>query len=220
MKQIILFCISFIFNIFSLFSQDIIDIVDPYELKVTRTAQADTFYFSQQNTTANAQKKLDTLRTYDVFLEERPTPFGTAFICNGKEVTKKQYIEYKKFWNAFDACTPCLLYTYNDKNELKYSAYQYKSCLCGEYKEYYPDNILKVEGQFKENRLGNLDFFKSKNLCNLRDGIWTYYNEDGTVDRTETYIDGKLKETFNKTSVNSNTIETDKSTQVAFRNCS
>ena len=50
-------------------AQDIIDIVDPYEMKVSRSKDADTFYFSQNATTALAAKqKLDTLRTYDVFL--------------------------------------------------------------------------------------------------------------------------------------------------------
>ncbi|HOU47130.1 MAG TPA: hypothetical protein PLL99_04955, partial [Chitinophagales bacterium] len=59
-------------------AQDIIDIVDPYEMKVSRSPQADTFYFTQKNNPNQtiSSKKLDTLRTYDVYLEERLTPFG------------------------------------------------------------------------------------------------------------------------------------------------
>ena len=85
------FVLTLCFQLISTFvsAQDIIDIVDPYEMKVSRSKDADTFYFSQNATTALAAKqKLDTLRTYDVFLEERPTPFGTAYMCNGNEVNK------------------------------------------------------------------------------------------------------------------------------------
>ncbi|MBK9794122.1 MAG: hypothetical protein IPP60_13760 [Sphingobacteriales bacterium] len=146
------FVLTLCFQLISTFvlAQDIIDIVDPYEMKVSRSKDADTFYFSQNATTALAAKqKLDTLRTYDVFLEERPTPFGTAYMCNGNEVTKQKYFEYKKFWNASGACKPCLLYTYDDKNKLKYTAFQYEDCLCGSYVAYYQDGTKKVEGQFK-----------------------------------------------------------------------
>lgn len=183
---------------FNSFSQDEIDIVDPYEMKVSRSKEADTFYFTQNATTAIKNKqKLDTLRSYDVFLEERPTPFGTAYMCNGKEVTKQKYFEYKKFWSASGACQPCMLYTYDDKNELKYNAFQYEDCLCGSYIEYYPEKIKKVEGQFKENVSGNWQNMRSRNLCNIRDGIWTYYLPNGVVEKTETYENGKLKEVVN-----------------------
>ncbi|MFN8296947.1 MAG: hypothetical protein U0T69_12170 [Chitinophagales bacterium] len=186
-----------VFVSFSTFSQDEIDIVDPYEIKVSRSKEADTFYFIQNATTLAVKGKLDTLRTYDVFLEERPTPFGTAYMCNGKEVTKQKFFEYKKFWNASGACTPCMLYTYDDKNQLKYNAFQYEDCLCGSYTEYYPEKIKKVEGQFKANTSGSWGNIKGRNLCNIRDGIWTYYLENGVIYKTETYVDGKLKEVMN-----------------------
>lgn len=186
------------------FSQDVIDIVDPYEMKVARSKEADTFYFTQKNIESNIYKNLDTLRSYDVFLEERPTPFGTAYMCNGKEVTKQQYVNFKKFWNAYGACTPCLLYTYNDKDELKYSAYQYEDCLCGEYKEYYADRKIKVEGQFKQNASGNWENYKQRSICNIRDGKWTYYYEDGSVSKSEIYENGRIKETKQPFSITSN----------------
>lgn len=185
------------------FSQDEIDIVDPYQMKVSRSKQADTFYFTQKATTnIDTKKKLDTLRSYDVFLEERQTPFGTAYICNGNEVTKKKYLEFKQFWNAAGACKPCLLYTYDDKDQLKYVAYQYQDCLCGSYEEYYKDGQLKVQGQFKKVATDNFNGLNTRDVCNLRDGIWTYYLPNGVTEKTETYIDGKLKES--STPVNSN----------------
>lgn len=179
------------------YSQDEIDIVDPYQMKVSRSKQADTFYFIQKSvSTAENNIKSDTLRSYDVFLEERITPFGIAYMCNGKEVTKKKYFEYKQFWKAAGACKPCLLYTYDDNDKLKYVAYQFQDCLCGSYKEFYNDGNLKVEGQFKNIVIDNWDNFKNNNSCNIRDGIWIYYLENGVTEKTETYVDGKLKETF------------------------
>lgn len=190
----IFFLLLILLSVNTIFAQDEIDIVDPYEMKVSRSKEADTFYFTQKNIDINNKAKLDTLRSYDVFLEERPTPFGTAYMCNGKEVTKQQYLNYKKLWNAYGACTPCLLYTYDDKDELKYTAYQYEDCLCGEYKEYYKDKKIKLVGQFKQNTTANWDNYKMRNICNIRDGLWTYYFEDGSVQKTELYEDGRLKE--------------------------
>jgi antitoxin component YwqK of YwqJK toxin-antitoxin module len=190
------------------FSQDELDIVDPYQMKVSRSKEADTFYFTQ-NKIANVdvKKKLDTLRSYDVFLEERQTPFGTAYICNGNEVTKKKYVEFKRFWNAAGACKPCLLYTYDDKDQLKYVAYQYQDCLCGSYKEYYPEGSLKVEGQFKKIQSDNFENLNPRNQCNVRDGIWTYYFENGVTEKTETYVDGKLKDSISSTNTNKKSSE-------------
>ncbi|HNE51060.1 MAG TPA: hypothetical protein PLZ64_07955 [Chitinophagales bacterium] len=175
-------------------AQDIIDVVDPFEMKVSRSAKADTFYFTQKNNPNQTitPKKLDTLRTYDVYLEERPTPFGKAYMCNGAEVTKQKYLEYKRFWDAVGACQPCLLYTFNDKDELKHVAFQYEECLCGSYKEYYAEGTLKIEGQFKQNPFSTWEDIKRKGVCNIRDGKWTYYTEEGAVLKEETYLNGKI----------------------------
>ncbi len=218
MKKIFLFTIFYLLlTTHPAFSQDEIDIVDPYEIKVSRSKEADTFYFTQNATTIAVKGKLDTLRTYDVFLEERPTPFGTAYMCNGKEVTKQKFFEYKKFWNASGACTPCMLYTYDDKNQLKYNAFQYEDCLCGSYTEYYPEKVKKVEGQFKANTSGSWENIKGRNLCNIRDGVWTYYLENGVIFKTETYVNGKLKEVTN-TPVNSSKNSNENSTRTEPEN--
>jgi len=191
---LLVFCL---FQVSLSFTQDIIDIVDPYEMKVARTKQADTFYFTQKSVSASIvpNKKLDTLRTYDVYLEERITPFGKAYMCNGLEVSKQRYMDYKRFWDAAGACQPCLLYTYNDKDQLKYVAYQYEDCLCGSYKEYYAEGPLKAEGQFKQNTSGTWDKIRSKGICNVRDGKWVYYTPEGNILKVETYLNGKLTDT-------------------------
>jgi antitoxin component YwqK of YwqJK toxin-antitoxin module len=196
-------------------AQDVIDVVDPYQMKVSRSRQADTFYFSQKNIPQKAA--LDTLKTYDVFLEERPTPFGKAYMCNGREVTKQKFNDYKMLWNASLSCKPCMLYTYDDKDALKHIAYQYQDCLCGSFVEYYPRGAKKVVGQFKENTSGSWDNMKSRDLCNIRVGTWIYYYPTGMVEKTEVYADGKLQSvttpsTFKKTA-NSSDAHKDSETQ-------
>jgi len=43
-----------------------------------------------------------------------------------------------------------------------------------------------------------LSFYKNKNNwdtpypCNIEDGAWVFYNIDGTVKKTETYLNGSL----------------------------
>lgn len=175
-------------------AQDIIDVVDPYEMKISRSKTADTFYFSQNN--VNQLKKIDTLRTYDVYLEERLTPFGIAYMCNGNEVTKSKYFEYKRFWDASGACVPCLLYTYGADDKLKHVTFQYEDCLCGSYKSYHENEMLKVEGQFRENQDGNWKNMQFNRQCNIRIGKWTYYTETGVVEKIENYnSDGVLMDT-------------------------
>ena len=194
--RILFLALYLLLSNFNSYSQDEIDIVDPYQMKVSRSKDADTFYFTQNKiSNIETKKKLDTLRSYDVFLEERMTPFGIAYMCNGAEITKKKYLEYKQFWNATGACKPCLLYTYDDKDQLKYVAYQYQDCLCGSYTEYYKDGKLKVEGQFLNVASGNLQNINERKVCNKRDGNWTYYLPNGVVEKTEIYASGILKNT-------------------------
>ncbi len=182
-------------GVIHVFAQEEIDVVDPYQMKISRSKEADTFYFSESAKKAGLKHRIDTLKTYDVFLEERPTPFGKAYMCNGSEVTKEKFSEYKLLWNAAAACKPCMLYTYDDKDRIKHIAYQYQDCLCGHYVEYYPEGTKKLEGQFKENTSGNWQNLKSRDICNIRDGVWTYYYPNGVFEKTETFVEGKLKET-------------------------
>lgn len=175
-------------------AQGAIDVVDPYQTKIEAAQNAtksDTFYFIYQGT--KLKRKLDTMRTYDVFLEERLTPYGVAYMCNGKEVNKDRYYEMRRFWDANGACLPCLLYTFDANDKLKYMAFQYEDCMCGEYKEFYEDGKKKVEGQFKPNESGDWRNRELNSKCNIRVGKWIYYTEDQNTDKIEMYNDeGKL----------------------------
>lgn len=187
MKYIFTLClISFSFFMFA--QEDIeIETIDVHKQKKDYT-------YNQQNNVE--QKKLDTLRTYNVDLYETSTPFGIKYTVNGKEITKQKYLEYRKYWNTVDACQPCLLHTYDADDNLMYKAYQYENCLCGEYKSFYKDGSKKVEGNFMSNTSGNWDNYKNEQFCNRKVGEWKYFLPNGNVEKIEEYQNGVLVKTI------------------------
>lgn len=58
--------------------------------------------------------------------------------------------------------------------------------------KYYAEGTLKIEGQFKQNPFSTWEDIKRKGVCNIRDGKWTYYTEEGAVLKEETYLNGKI----------------------------
>jgi hypothetical protein len=144
------------------------------------------------NNTQDSIKKLDTLRTYNVDLYETQTPFGVKYTVNGREITKKKYDEYRSYWTTLDACTPCLLNTYDVDDDLMHVAYQYETCLCGEYTAYYKDGSKKMEGNFMNNPNGNWDNYKLQQFCNRKIGEWKYYYPNGNIEKIEEYQNGVL----------------------------
>ena len=148
--------------------------------------------FSYNNKTSDENQKLDTLYTYDVNLYETSTPFGIKYTVNGKEITKKKYDKYRQYWQAMDGCTPCLLRTFDEDDKIKYEAFQYIDCLCGEYTGYYKDGSTKVKGQFMKNPNETWENIKTQQFCNRRDGKWTYFFPNGTFEKLEVYKNGVL----------------------------
>ena len=64
-----------------------------------------------------------------------------------------------------------------------------------------------MEGQFKKIQSDNFENLNPRNQCNVRDGIWTYYFENGVTEKTETYVDGKLKDSISSTNTNKKSSE-------------
>lgn len=134
----------------------------------------------------------DTLKTYDVFLEQVKTNWGMDYKVNGKSVSVEKYNYYKMHWNAAYACKPCYLATMDAEDHVLHFALQYQNCLVGVYREFYPEGGIKVEGQYKTDSTGNFDAFLKQGNCNLRTGKWTYYGEQGSKTKSEIYDNGKL----------------------------
>lgn len=80
-----------------------------------------------------------------------------------------------------------ILYHKNGQKQRKHTYVM--GALTGPVKEWYPNGQLKMEGQYK---------IILKELYNqfndtLEEGVWIYYNEDGTVQKKETYVNGVLQ---------------------------
>jgi hypothetical protein len=137
-------------------------------------------------------RKLDTLKRYDVNLDEVLTTWGKKYMANGKEISKDQYLMYKENWSITEKCQPCVMVTYDHMDRIKHQAIQHFDCFVGEYIEFYPDGKVKTKGYFKtppSNDWGNL---RMRQLCSVRDGKWTYYNENGKAELIETYEGGRM----------------------------
>ena len=66
----------------------------------------------------------------------------------------------------------------------------YSDCALGKYTEYYPSGKIRAIKYFKTNDTNDWTNFP----CSPADGSWTYYREDGTIEKVETYKDGQLVE--------------------------
>jgi antitoxin component YwqK of YwqJK toxin-antitoxin module len=139
-----------------------------------------------------AYNGLDTLKTYDVNLDEQMTTWGRKYFANGKEVTKDQYMMYKEHWDISQKCTPCILSTYDHQDRIKHVAVQFAECMVGDYTEYHSNGQLKATGQFRQNPSTDWSNLRMRNLCSVRDGKWTYYNANGKAEWVEYYENGSL----------------------------
>jgi antitoxin component YwqK of YwqJK toxin-antitoxin module len=130
---------------------------------------------------------------YSVFLDAKPTPFGTMYTANGKEIKREKYEEYKNSWEVTASCKPCVMYTFDMNDKIKIISFQYGTCLCGEYTEYFSDGSIRVKGQFQPNTSGSWQNMKERGLCNIRIGDWYYYLPNKNVDKVEVYANGVLQ---------------------------
>jgi antitoxin component YwqK of YwqJK toxin-antitoxin module len=149
-------------------------------------------FFCQQVLAQSSYRDLDTLRTFDVNLDEQMTTWGRKYYANGKEVSKEQYMMFKEHWDLAQKCAPCILSTYDGQNRLKHTAVQYADCLVGEYREFHSNGNLKATGQFVQNPTSDWSNLRMRGLCNVKDGKWTYYNNAGKAEWVEFYEKGKL----------------------------
>lgn len=146
-------------------------------------AQVDSNSFSYQN--------LDTLITYDVELRTETGPGYARYYVNGEQVRKIVYDSYSKFWDNIGKCTPCYLKTYDTEDNLISESVQFTDCPVGDYREYYTNGTLKVNGQYKMNSTGNWKNIFDRGYCR-KVGKWIYYASNGSILKIEEYVDGKL----------------------------
>ncbi len=108
---------------------------------------------------------------------------NNTYQIDGKKMNKFKFKRKKrkndKNWAVIENCKPCILKTYFKKNELISIGVQYQDCKVGWIKYYHPNGNLYVSGQYVENTTGDWDDFFKRGLCNVPDGIWSFYNTKG-----------------------------------------
>ena len=105
------------------------------------------------------------------------------FTVNGTKISEAEYLVYKdKYEFYIKRRTPKHFYQeYSADSILDYEGiFKGVDLPCGVYREYYPNGVIKVRGQY--NNKGE------KNMW------WTYYNEQGLINNKELFEDGLLKQ--------------------------
>jgi antitoxin component YwqK of YwqJK toxin-antitoxin module len=146
--------------------------------------------YSQNDTSPNTVSKLDTIESYtNIRIINGPG----GFFVNDKRISKREYDRYSEILeNTISKCRPCWIKNYTLEGILVSEGAYYSECLVGVYIEYYENGVRKIIGHYKENFTGNWANIVERNLCAVRHGLWTYFNRNGAVYKTENYIDGKL----------------------------
>ena len=148
-----------------------------------------SFAQSDSTQTFHIGKKYDTLKYYSLTLSDDGQGHYQADFHN---ISKAKYNKYQTAFKNIEKCTPCILKTVNENETLLTEGLQYEDCAVGVWYEYYPNGKIKVLGHFKENDSGNWDKLYERGLCSQREGTWTYYNDDGSIQKTEKYANNVL----------------------------
>lgn len=139
-------------------------------------------------------KKLKTLKIYSLSSTYSNTGKKIVYKVDGKNVDRKEYDKaikkYELSNRRIDKCTPCILKSYNLNNELIFESENYYDCLIGLYKEYYKNGNLKLKGYHKGNKTNIYDNLTDREICDIPNGKWTYYNLKGDTLYNEFWEDG------------------------------
>ena len=114
-----------------------------------------------------------------------------VYKVNNQIVSQQQWRRMTIGNGQMKTCTPCMVKTYDAKDNLISIGMQYKWCQSGVYTGYYPNGKIKMTGQYKTNSTGRSDKPSSSSAhCGIKEGTWTYYNETGEITKTELYKNG------------------------------
>jgi antitoxin component YwqK of YwqJK toxin-antitoxin module len=146
------------------------------------------------DTTRSVYKNLPTLKTYAVSSSSLSSADTSWFKINDKSVDETTYRKFTQFQGVYDNCRPCILLGYDINDRLLYKSIIYGGeCQVGYRIEYYPNGKVKVIGHYKENDTGNWDELSERGYC-VKDGVWTYFNNNGIATHSEIWKDGKFVE--------------------------
>lgn len=130
----------------------------------------------------------DTIKFYAVSTYSETKNGRTKYQVDGRPASKKKYDKYANNFEEFKNCKPCYMRTYSKDGTLLSEGDQYTDCAVGKWKEYYSSGKVKVEGQCKTDSTGLWDENSSGNWCGIREGKWTYYGKNGSIDSVVNYV--------------------------------
>lgn len=148
--------------------------------------------YSQIDTNKTNYSRLDTIKTYSVNLSSETGPGYARYYLNNIQVKKKIYDYYQIQADKFLNCKPCYLMSYDINDVLVNASQSYGDCAIGISIDYYPTGAIKAVKYYKQNLSGDWANFYKRGYCSVRNGKWTYYDENGNIIKTENYTDGKL----------------------------
>lgn len=153
-------------------------------------AQVDTINYRPYNTTKTETTVKTTVSKDDKIVKKKTKKKKTKYTVEDKNATKKQYENATKESSTIGDCKPCWLRYYGKDGKLLQEGLSYTDCALGKRTEYYSSGKIKVIRYYKTNDTNDWTNFP----CSVAEGTWTYYKEDGTVEKLEKYKDGKIIE--------------------------
>ena len=138
-------------------------------------------------------KNLKTVTYYPLNLSAE-TYYGqsTTYEANGKEIDKSTYEKYHSSRENWNECCPCLVKSYNEHETLLSESISCGECYVGWLKVYYPTGGVKFIGSYKENPTGNWNNIPRRNYCNIKNGLWIYFEENGDTLYSELWNNGEF----------------------------
>jgi len=150
-------------------------------------AQVDTINYRPHNTTKTETTVKTTKTKNGKVLKSKTKKKRTKYTVDDNESNQNKYDQANQESNTIDDCKPCWLRYYDKDGKLLQEGLSYSDCALGKRIEYYPSGKIKVIRYYKTNDTNYWTNFP----CSVAEGTWIYYNEDGTIEKTETYVDGK-----------------------------
>ena len=150
-------------------------------------AQVDTLNYSPHNTI-----KVETYVTKSDIRKGKLNgrKHRTKYHVDGKRAKQEKYELAMQQSGGLADCKPCWLRYYDTQGRLLQEGLSYSDCALGKRTEYYPSGKPKVIRYYKTNETGDWSNFP----CSVAEGTWTYFREDGSIEKTEVYKDGKKVE--------------------------
>lgn len=150
-------------------------------------AQVDTINYRPHNSTKTETTIKTTVIKDGNVIKSKIKNKKTKCTVDDKKSNENNYDQSIQQSKTIEDCKPCWLRYYDHDGKLLQEGLSYSDCALGKRMEYYQSGKIKVARFFKTNDTNNWTNFP----CSVAEGTWTYYKEDGAVEKTEKYIDGK-----------------------------